>query len=161
MTDSEKEEEIRCSFCSKSRYETKHMIAGPMVNICDECVGVCVEIINENSEEEIWPPYTKVVEELQQIENSGILTFDMICKSITASDGTVVNCTLVGFVQNINKLLAAARKKFNESRKDALTLEIDALAQEIRRKNKELEKKREKLSALQEKRCQLSKSSSK
>ncbi len=38
---------LRCSFCGKSQREVKKLIAGPMVYICDECVGLCNEIIAE------------------------------------------------------------------------------------------------------------------
>ncbi|MDI6800974.1 MAG: ATP-dependent Clp protease ATP-binding subunit ClpX [Thermodesulfovibrionales bacterium] len=38
---------LRCSFCGKGQDEVKKLIAGPMVYICDECVGLCNEIIDE------------------------------------------------------------------------------------------------------------------
>ncbi|MBA4349214.1 MAG: ATP-dependent Clp protease ATP-binding subunit ClpX [Thermodesulfovibrio sp.] len=38
---------LRCSFCGKGQDEVKKLIAGPMVYICDECVGLCDEIIEE------------------------------------------------------------------------------------------------------------------
>lgn len=38
-------DELRCSFCSKSQNEVQRLIAGPSVYICDECVGLCNEII--------------------------------------------------------------------------------------------------------------------
>lgn len=38
---------LRCSFCGKEQKEVKKLIAGPMVYICDECVGLCNEIIDE------------------------------------------------------------------------------------------------------------------
>lgn len=41
------EEALRCSFCGKSQDEVKKLIAGPMVYICNECVGLCNEIIDE------------------------------------------------------------------------------------------------------------------
>lgn len=37
----------KCSFCGKGQNEVKRLIAGPMVYICDECVGLCNEIIDE------------------------------------------------------------------------------------------------------------------
>jgi ATP-dependent Clp protease ATP-binding subunit ClpX len=40
---------LRCSFCGKAQDEVKKLIAGPMVYICDECVGLCNEIIDEES----------------------------------------------------------------------------------------------------------------
>jgi len=37
-----------CDFCKKTQYEVKQIIAGPdSVMICNECVGLCVEIIAE------------------------------------------------------------------------------------------------------------------
>ena len=46
---SEKNEErlLYCSFCGKSQHETRKLIAGPSVFICDECVDLCNEIIEE------------------------------------------------------------------------------------------------------------------
>ncbi|MFZ5998248.1 MAG: ATP-dependent Clp protease ATP-binding subunit ClpX [Nitrospirota bacterium] len=38
---------LKCSFCGKGQEEVKKLIAGPMVYICDECVGLCNEIIDE------------------------------------------------------------------------------------------------------------------
>lgn len=38
---------LRCSFCGKAQDEVKKLIAGPMVYICDECVELCREIIEE------------------------------------------------------------------------------------------------------------------
>ena len=40
---------LYCSFCGKSQHEVKKLIAGPSVYICDECVGLCDEIILENN----------------------------------------------------------------------------------------------------------------
>lgn len=40
-------EELRCSFCGKAQSEVKKLIAGPGVYICDECVELCAEIIEE------------------------------------------------------------------------------------------------------------------
>ena len=37
----------RCSFCHKSQRHVRKLIAGPQVNICDECVSVCIMIIRE------------------------------------------------------------------------------------------------------------------
>ena len=42
-----KTETLHCSFCNKSQHEVKKLIAGPSVYICDECVGLCTDIIKE------------------------------------------------------------------------------------------------------------------
>jgi ATP-dependent protease Clp ATPase subunit len=39
--------EGRCSFCGKSQDKVRRFIAGPGVFICDECVALCNEIMNE------------------------------------------------------------------------------------------------------------------
>ena len=39
--------QFKCSFCGKSQDQVKRIIAGPGVYICDECVGLCGEIIKE------------------------------------------------------------------------------------------------------------------
>lgn len=41
-----------CSFCGKSQHEVGKLIAGPTVYICDDCVGLCTEIIKEESQSE-------------------------------------------------------------------------------------------------------------
>jgi len=42
---------LYCSFCGKSQHEIKKLIAAPTVFICDECVEVCVRIIDKKSSE--------------------------------------------------------------------------------------------------------------
>jgi ATP-dependent Clp protease ATP-binding subunit ClpX len=39
---------LRCSFCGKAQHEVKKLIAGPSVYICNECVGLCNEIMIED-----------------------------------------------------------------------------------------------------------------
>jgi len=41
-----------CSFCGKNQKEVKKLIAGPVVYICDECIQLCSEIIEEEKEQE-------------------------------------------------------------------------------------------------------------
>ena len=41
------EKQYKCSFCGKSQDQVKRIIAGPGVYICDECVSLCSEIIEE------------------------------------------------------------------------------------------------------------------
>jgi ATP-dependent Clp protease ATP-binding subunit ClpX len=38
-----------CSFCGKSQYEVQKLIAGPTVFICDECITLCNDILEEES----------------------------------------------------------------------------------------------------------------
>ena len=41
-------DDVRCSFCGKRRGEVKKLIAGPNVYICNECVELCREIVQED-----------------------------------------------------------------------------------------------------------------
>ena len=43
-----KYDEIRCSFCGKTQNEVKRLISGPNVYICDECINVCMDILEED-----------------------------------------------------------------------------------------------------------------
>ncbi len=39
---------LRCSFCNKTQDDVRKLIAGPEVYICDECVRVCLDIMEED-----------------------------------------------------------------------------------------------------------------
>lgn len=44
---------VRCSFCNKTQDQVRKLIAGPAgVYICDECVDICADIIDEEYDEE-------------------------------------------------------------------------------------------------------------
>jgi endopeptidase Clp ATP-binding regulatory subunit (clpX) len=43
---------LKCSFCGKGQKEVKKLIAGPGVYICDECIDLCNDIIDEEKERE-------------------------------------------------------------------------------------------------------------
>ncbi|MFQ5355701.1 MAG: ATP-dependent Clp protease ATP-binding subunit ClpX [Mariprofundaceae bacterium] len=46
---------LYCSFCGKSQHDVKKLIAGPTVFICDECIELCNEIIQEELGDEKGP----------------------------------------------------------------------------------------------------------
>lgn len=37
----------RCSFCGKTEQQVRTIVAGPGIYICDQCVYLCVEVLNE------------------------------------------------------------------------------------------------------------------
>ena len=41
------DDKLKCSFCGKTQDQVKKLIAGPEVYICDECVELCNEILDE------------------------------------------------------------------------------------------------------------------
>ena len=56
---------LKCSFCGKSQKQVKKLIAGPGVYICDECIDLCNEIIEEELSESSdlkWDELPKPVE---------------------------------------------------------------------------------------------------
>ena len=52
MKTKEHQVNLSCSFCGKSQREVRKLIAGPTVYICDECIGLCNDIIAEEIEKE-------------------------------------------------------------------------------------------------------------
>jgi ATP-dependent Clp protease ATP-binding subunit ClpX len=52
---------LKCSFCAKSQKQVRKLIAGPGVFICDECIELCNEII----EEELGAAASETVEEIE------------------------------------------------------------------------------------------------
>ena len=43
--------DVRCSFCGRTQDEVKRLIAGPNAYICNECVAICADLIEEEQEE--------------------------------------------------------------------------------------------------------------
>ena len=54
---------VRCSFCGKEARDVRKLIAGPKVYICDECVSLCREIIDEDKQRE--PEKGRRIEEMR------------------------------------------------------------------------------------------------
>ena len=65
MAGKSSDEKVRCSFCNKMQDQVKKMIAGPSgVYICDECVDICADIIEEEYEED------EAAEELKDLQDT-------------------------------------------------------------------------------------------
>jgi ATP-dependent Clp protease ATP-binding subunit ClpX len=45
--------ELKCSFCGKNQDQVKKLVAGPGVYICDECIELCNEIVEEELDEDL------------------------------------------------------------------------------------------------------------
>jgi ATP-dependent Clp protease ATP-binding subunit ClpX len=48
MPKSEDKNQVKCSFCGKAQDQVRRVVAGPGVYICDECIELCQEIIDED-----------------------------------------------------------------------------------------------------------------
>jgi ATP-dependent Clp protease ATP-binding subunit ClpX len=66
------DKQLRCSFCGKPQDQVRRLIAGPNVYICDECIELCQEIIDEEFEDSFeydmkeLPKPTKIKETLDE-----------------------------------------------------------------------------------------------
>jgi len=49
MTTKDNSHDLYCSFCGKHQNEVKKLIAGPTVFVCNECVGLCTDILREDN----------------------------------------------------------------------------------------------------------------
>ena len=58
--ENDKERNVRCSFCGKTQEQVEKLIAGPGVYICDECIELCMGIIDENADRNYKPSGKKV-----------------------------------------------------------------------------------------------------
>ena len=58
------DDQVRCSFCNKTKNQVRKLIAGPNgAYICDECIDVCTEILEEEFEygdERQWNPFADI-----------------------------------------------------------------------------------------------------
>ena len=67
-----KSESLSCSFCGKGQREVKKLIAGPGVYICDECIELCTDIIQEEKAKEtgnlLGVKVPKPIEILQELD---------------------------------------------------------------------------------------------
>src|SRR5690554_4922470 len=53
MSRFDEKKQLKCSFCGKSQDQVRRLITGPNVYICDECIELCQEIIQEEFDENI------------------------------------------------------------------------------------------------------------
>ena len=58
MPNKEQTRKIRCSFCGKTQEAVQRIIAGPGVYICNECIDVCTNIIEDDLYEDPDMTYT-------------------------------------------------------------------------------------------------------
>ena len=78
---------LKCSFCGKSQKQVKKLIAGPGVYICDECIDLCNEIIEEERGESVnlgWDELPKP-REIYAFLDQYVIGQDMAKKSLSVA----------------------------------------------------------------------------
>ena len=67
---------LYCSFCGKSQYDIKKLIAGPKVFICDECIGICNGILGDEAITELLQlPQPEAISALNEISTERLLDY--------------------------------------------------------------------------------------
>jgi ATP-dependent Clp protease ATP-binding subunit ClpX len=80
-------ETVRCSFCGKTQEEVKKVVAGPGVYICNECIDLCKEIIDEEVHEEAIREFIDVPKpkELLDVLNQYVIGQDRAKKALSVA----------------------------------------------------------------------------
>ncbi|MBV7390355.1 MULTISPECIES: ATP-dependent Clp protease ATP-binding subunit ClpX [Enterococcus] len=80
-------ETVRCSFCGKTQEEVKKIVAGPGVYICNECIDLCKEIIDEEFHEEALREFIDVPKpkELLDILNQYVIGQDRAKRALSVA----------------------------------------------------------------------------
>lgn len=78
---------VRCSFCGKAQEEVRKLVAGPGVYICDECIELCREIIEEELTDEAIHEFLDVPkpQELLKILNEYVIGQDRAKKALSVA----------------------------------------------------------------------------
>jgi len=78
---------LRCSFCGKSQDEVRKLIAGPTVYICDECIELCNDIIEEEWEDEKAEKFKKLPkpQEIKQVLDEYVIGQDKAKKVLAVA----------------------------------------------------------------------------
>jgi ATP-dependent Clp protease ATP-binding subunit ClpX len=58
-----------CSFCGKAQYEVKKLVAGPAAFICDECIELCRNIVEEEAGIRVFEDGERAIPEPKEIKN--------------------------------------------------------------------------------------------
>lgn len=80
-------ESVRCSFCGKSQAEVRKVVAGPGVYICNECVDLCKDIIDDGYYEELVQEFTDVPKpkEILEVLNEYVIGQDYAKRALSVA----------------------------------------------------------------------------
>ncbi len=79
--------QLKCSFCSKTQEQVRKLVAGPGVYICDECIELCTEIVQEElgSEEEVEFKDVPKPKEIRDILDEYVIGQDEAKKALSVA----------------------------------------------------------------------------
>jgi hypothetical protein len=84
-----------CSFCGKNQKEVQKLIAGPAVYICDECIQLCSEIIEEEKEKDTEDmEQTLVPREIKEMLDDYVIEQDL-AKNISLLQFIIITSVLI------------------------------------------------------------------
>ncbi|MDA1477467.1 ATP-dependent protease ATP-binding subunit ClpX [Bacillus sp. CLL-7-23] len=83
----EEKGQLKCSFCGKTQEQVRKLVAGPGVYICDECIELCTEIVEEElgSEEEVEFKDVPKPKEIREILDEYVIGQDQAKKSLAVA----------------------------------------------------------------------------
>ncbi|MEE8176077.1 MAG: ClpX C4-type zinc finger protein, partial [Gemmatimonadota bacterium] len=81
------EKNLRCSFCGKSKESVKKFISGPNVYICNECIALCNEILEEEEEREATGRFTEILppQEIKAVLDEYVIGQELAKKSLSVA----------------------------------------------------------------------------
>ncbi|MGG6431023.1 ATP-dependent protease ATP-binding subunit ClpX [Anoxybacillus sp. D401a] len=79
--------QLKCSFCGKTQEQVRKLVAGPGVYICDECIELCTEIVQEElgSEEEVEFKDVPKPKEIREILDEYVIGQDEAKKALSVA----------------------------------------------------------------------------
>ena len=110
------DDQIRCSFCNKTQSQVRKLIAGPNgAYICDECIDVCTEILEEEFEYDngrSWNPFSDInllkPEEIKEFLDEYVIGQDEAKKVLSVSVSTTISVSWPGriWVWNLARVIS-------------------------------------------------------
>jgi ClpX C4-type zinc finger len=106
--------QLSCSFCAKPSPDVAKMIAGPGVYICNECVGLCNDILRSEQQEplEFWEERLadeQLLDQLPRIAAVGAQTEASLQRLVTILRGRKVTWARIGAALRITRQSAWER----------------------------------------------------
>jgi len=83
----DEKQQLKCSFCGKTQDQVRKLVAGPGVYICDECIELCTEIVEEElgTEEEVEYKDIPKPKEIREILKEYVIGQDKAKKSLAVA----------------------------------------------------------------------------